>query len=194
MALEDILKKIEHDTKSEAAKIIQDAADRAKVLEDKARAKYDEQDRILAMKSESKAEQKERQIFVDANLKCKNMRMKEKAEKVSVVYAAVRSKILGMSKKEASAFLEKMMIRLSEKGEEKAVLPEKGASFFDKHFFHNVNKGVKSGQIQPAKDKGKFDWGFVLVGDGYKIDFTIDTLIADLKEKTESEVAKVLFA
>ena len=193
MAIEDIIKKIESDTKKEVDLILQEAKARAGEIEDEAKKEIEARDQELLRVSKARAEQRKKQIIVDANLKARNIVMQKKTELVNAVFESLKKKISGLDKEKTRKMAEKMMLSAPISGEEEVILPHGHSSWFDKDFFNKVNKSLKPGSLHPAEEKGSFEWGFILSGKGCKMDFTVDALLVDMRDKAESETAKILF-
>lgn len=193
MSLEDIIKKINSDTVVEVGDIIGSAERKAGAILAEADKTLREKSVLLAKRAEDKAAQVERYITVQANLEARNLRMAEKARHVDGVYASVRDKILSLNKSETVSLIEKLMVMAAETGREEVIFPKKISGLFDSGFFHRVNKSFGSGKLRPSGEHGDFEWGFMLRGEGYLADYSLDAVLDSLRERTETEVSKILF-
>ncbi len=116
--------------------------------------------------------------------------LKAKQDCVAAVYAAVREKILAQSDAQYLALLQKLIVRYCEDGDE-VVAAGADAKRVTAAWVKKVSTAAKK-KLTLSAARGDFAGGVILRNARYDRDLTVDELIADLKDRTESEVAKKL--
>ena len=117
-------------------------------------------------------------IILDAKQKC-----------VSSVYDGVRDRIVAMPSAEYTKLIARLVSAYVEDGDE--IIVGKSDKRLTAEWVKNLSKSTKK-KLTLSKEKGDFDAGVVLRNSRYDRDFTVDEIVADLRERTVSDVAKKL--
>ncbi len=117
-------------------------------------------------------------IILDAKQKC-----------VSAVYDGVRDRIVAMPSAEYTKLIARLVSAYVEDGDE--IIVGKSDKRLTAEWVKNLSKSTKK-KLTLSKEKGDFDAGVVLRNSRYDRDFTVDEIVADLRERTVSDVAKKL--
>lgn len=116
--------------------------------------------------------------------------LKSKQDCVTAVYAAVRDKILALGDAQYLALLQKLIVRYCEDGDE-VISAKADAKRVTAAFVKKAATAAKK-KLTLSATRGDFAAGVILRNARYDRDLTIDELIADLKDRTESDVVQKL--
>lgn len=116
--------------------------------------------------------------------------LKAKQDCVAAVYAAVREKILGLSDAKYLELMQKLIVRYCEDGDE-LIAAKADAKRVTAAWVKKVATAAKK-KLTLSTERGDFAAGVILRNARYDRDLTVDELIADLKDRTESEVVQKL--
>lgn len=108
---------------------------------------------------------------------------------VSAVYDGVRDRIVAMPSAEYTKLIVRLVSAYVEDGDE--IIVGKSDKRLTAEWVKNLSKSTKK-KLTLSKEKGDFDAGVVLRNSRYDRDFTVDEIVADLRERTVSDVAKKL--
>ncbi len=108
---------------------------------------------------------------------------------VSAVYDGVRDRIVAMPSAEYTKLIARLVSAYVEDGDE--IIVGKSDKRLTAEWVKNLSKSTKK-KLTLSKEKGDFDAGVVLRNSRYDRDFTVDEIVADLRERTVSDVAKKL--
>lgn len=186
MPLQDILKSIKQDGKKEADKIKKSADVEIRELEK-------ERDEVIKKASEKilagfkmEMEKKVKQAKFKKEAELKTMSLEKKQEKIEKVYEMVLEKLSG-GDEAYQRIIERAVENLPNVDDGEIMLAD------NRHgeteiIIKKSNKNLKIA-TQTVKSKG----GFVLESPSLRIDNTLESLVEQVKDSTQVEVAKVLF-
>jgi len=196
MAIEDIEKKISEEASIESEKIKKEAEDKKATILKKAddRAKEDEKE-IFKM-AESSAEAQKRAVLTPLRLKAKREVLKAKQ---NIIDSAFNDALKALSKLSKTEYKKCMLDLISQVPYSRSVeiIPRKG----DQKLIKSALDGIKRENKKKGREfkykvlsarKG-LSGGFIARSGRVEIDLTFDSLIGELKEKLQGQVAEILF-
>lgn len=116
--------------------------------------------------------------------------LRVKRDCVDAVYRSVRADIVALPDAEYSALMQKLVIRYANDGDE-IIISERDAKRITAAWVKKAATAAGK-KLTLSKTNGDFECGLILRGDKYDRDLTPDAIVEDLRERTESEVVKVL--
>ena len=173
--------------RSAASKMIDEATAEMQALIDGTRAQLDE----MRIKSDAEKLAAANAVY-DGRIKLGELEVSKitlaaKQECVAAVYAEVRKKIIGMPAAEYAKLMTKLVAAHVEDGDE--IIAGKSDKRITAEWVKSLSKSTKK-KLTLSKEKGEFEAGVILRNSRYDRDFTVDEIVADLRERTVSEVAK----
>lgn len=180
--------------------ILQNARTAASKLIDEATAEHD------ALIEATRASLEERRIKTDAEkiaaanavysgriklgeLEVSKIILGAKQKCVSAVYDGVRDGIVKMPAAEYAKLMSRLIKEYVEDGDE--IIVGKSDKRLTAEWVKDLSKSTKK-KLTLSKEKGDFEAGVVLRNSRYDRDFTVDEIVADLRERTVTDVAKKL--
>lgn len=183
---DNIIARIAEDTEKKVSEILCEAENRAQQILDNANEDVDESMRRAEKKVADDKSELLRRAKVNVQMNCKKYRLAQRQQLVSQVFDGVKQRILALPREKYLAFCQKQLAQYAEKGEQ-LVICQKDSDVLTRALAENYG-------LTLAETYGNFDGGFVLVGDGYEKNVTLDTIIAEARLAYESDVVKLLFA
>jgi len=190
MGLEDIKKKILSDAELQKKQIIDKAEKEAQNVIDEYKKKAEEYKKSILERAKEEGDGIKRGILIDAKMKVKSEILKKKREWLDKVYEEAKNKIL-----ESPYYKNWMKLKIKKaalSGDEKIVVSKEEEELND-IWLLSLNKDLSS-KLTFADERGNFKGGVMIqTGEGSFIDLTLDTLINEMKEEMERELANILF-
>ncbi|MCM1043570.1 MAG: V-type ATP synthase subunit E family protein [Corallococcus sp.] len=182
-----IIARIMEDAEEKCQEISANAQQRADAIiakaEDKIAAETHALDeRISAVKSELN-----RTKSANAKLDARKYKLAQKQRLIETCYTEAIAKVGALSEAKYRDFLKKLIEQNAETGEKVAV-SEKDAKIVTQKFLDGFGK-----KLTLSSCKLNSAGGLVLEGDGYDKDLTVEALISEVRNDTESVVASILF-
>lgn len=125
-----------------------------------------------------------------AELEAGKVLLSAKQRCVSEVYDGVKKRILSAPDNEYLGLLQKLIADACADGDE-VIAAEADGKRVTADFIKSVSKATGK-KLTLSKTRGQFDGGVILQNAKYDRDLTVDEIIADLKERTVSDVVKKL--
>ena len=116
--------------------------------------------------------------MLDAKQKC-----------VAAVYDGVRKKLVDMPQAEYLKLMQRLLAPAVEDGDE--LVAGKSDKRITAEFVKKLATATKK-KVTLAKDKGEFEAGAILRNPRYDRDFTVDAIVAELRERTVTDTVKKL--
>ena len=197
MALESILGKIGKSAEQKAAAIKEESRLRRQEIVSKAESQAQEiRERILKEASQ-KAEQERRRASVSAELEHRKEVLKERRKLMEDCFQAALEELLHLPTEEYHAFVRKMLLKLVVSGEERILISPEDHKRIDPKFVDAVNdelrRAGKKGQLQLEGTLPRLRGGFVLRTEDAEVDCSFGSLLDQLKDELQAEVAGILF-
>lgn len=196
MSIENILKRIEEETTAAVGEIISEAESEAEKIREDYAAEAGELKVELERQARAKAEEEQRRLLVNEELRLRKELLERKREILDALYAEVAERVESLERDEYLELMKMMILRRATSFEEEIIVPEDQREVFGKTFPDSLNKtaGGKKGALSISDDTGDFSWGVILREGKRRVDLTLDVLIAQLRDRIEPDIAAVLFA
>jgi V/A-type H+-transporting ATPase subunit E len=195
MAIDDIIRQIEEDAKAEADSLLSNAKAEADAIREKSKRQAEKLRAEETQKAEEKAKEHGRRIETLAGLELRKEILKEKKNLIEDAFAKAEAKIAGLSPDEHRAFLEPIILKAVESGNEEVVTSAQHRDAFTPEFIQDLKTkfGSKNGGLRLSEESGDFSGGFVLREGKKEINLTLTSLVTSIRDSLEPEVAKILF-
>lgn len=108
---------------------------------------------------------------------------------VAAVYDGVRKKLVDMPQAEYSKLMQRLLAPAVEDGDE--LVAGKSDKRITAEFVKKLATATKK-KVTLAKDKGEFEAGAILRNPRYDRDFTVDAIVAELRERTVTDTVRKL--
>jgi len=189
-------------------RLLNDAKVKALAIENEARAKADEilkeanlkADKILEEnkeKSEKEGKELKERIISKAKMQVRDMILKQKQDTIDKVFDAVTEKINSMDTNSYREFIKKIIINNVEFGDEEIIISAKDKERIDVSLISEINNMLiqngKMGNLTLSAETANIVTGFILRRKGLEINCTIDSIIRNLRDELETEIANILF-
>ncbi|MFN3301509.1 MAG: V-type ATP synthase subunit E [Patescibacteria group bacterium] len=185
MALDDILKKIEKETKEKIKKIKEEANLEIKKIEEKYQKEIEKKKNQILDQVKEETEKKIKHHQIKVLLETKNLILSKKQEILEKVYQEVLDRLSKLSDEE---YLKLILILINKCPEDGQIIPAKNREkITQKAILESKKKITLSKESLPIKG------GFIFSSKKLEIDNSFENLIKIIREKTEIEVAKILF-
>jgi len=195
--LEAIRKQILDDAMAESERQLQTAKEKADARLASGLAAENKALESLLKKNSDEAAMKKDRMLTTANLEARKKLLTTKQEMISRAFERAEDIFKQMDKEKYIKFIETLIRDYAETGDEKLVIAPADTEILDAAFLSKANEALKTagkkGEISFAEEKGDFSKGVVLLGRNSEINCTLKSLLNQVKQSLESEVAAVLF-
>jgi V/A-type H+-transporting ATPase subunit E len=195
MDTEQVVEKILSEAQAEADKIKSEARDKAAAQEAELAAKlknFRKETKTLAQKA---AQEKTRRMLAAARMDTRKELLSCKVALLNEVFDKAREKIKELPEKQYHEFVESLMHKAIESGDEEVVIGAEDSRFSNgliKSINRKLGPGFK-GNLQLANDTADIDGGFILRRGNIQVNVSVGVLLAEAKEQMEIELAAELF-
>ena len=198
MALSDIIDKIIRDTDKELA-VIRDETDTVidKIIAecDEECDKFREQARI---EGERKAADMRKRMKIEINLETRKELLKARMALIDQVFEEAKESLYS-DEERYKQFVEDRIFKTAEEGNEKIVFSEDDHERFGEglqQIIASANERLydndRKGELVLTNEKGEFKGGFILKKGRAKTIMTMDSIISEMRDLYEPEVAAIL--
>lgn len=187
---EKIIDDILSSARNTAAAMIEEATAERDASVEALRAELEKAEAAAAEKTRAAADAVYAGQVKLGELESGKLMLKAKQDCVAAVYAAVREKILGLSDAKYLELMQKLIVRYCEDSDE-VIAAKADAKRVTAAWVKKVATAAKK-KLTLSSERGDFAAGVILRNARYDRDLTVDELIADLKDRTESEVVQKL--
>ena len=184
MALDDIFKKIKKETEEKVKKIEEEGRKEIEKIEKKYQEEIEKKRKKILDLVKKDAEKKIRQEEIKLLLETRNLILMKKREILDNLYQEILDEL---SKIEDEKYLDLILKLLKNCPSQGEIIPAKGREKITQEAIERANKKLTLKDGLPIKG------GFIFVSDDLEIDNSFENLIKIVREKTEIEVAKILF-
>lgn len=140
--------------------------------------------------------EKKKRMLAVYGLELRKELLTVKREALNEAYEKALIKLSQLNKEEYLALVKKLLLKIVSTGTE-SVSVSSEEKYIDAAFLDTVNAELKAsgkaGDLKMSREKANIKNGFVLKQCGLIIDCSFDTLIKELRDSTESQVAQILF-
>ena len=196
MSIENILKRIEEETEAAVSEVISEAESDAEKIRKEYSAEAAELKERLEALARARAEEERRRLLVNEELMLRKALLEKKWEILDALYSEAAKNIQSLDRDEYLELMRSMIIKRAISFEEKIIVPKEQKKIFGKEFLDSLNRsgGGKKGSFSLSDEPGDFSWGVVLEEGRRRIDLTLEVLIAQLRDRIESDITAALFA
>lgn len=197
MPVKAIIDKILSDAKKEVEEIIESYRQKASEIETR---KIQEIEKIKS-EAEEKGKQQGREavrrLLSSTEMESRQSLLDLKQKVIDEVFHEARIRIRKLKDRDYIAFLNSVLVKVVETGEEEVIPAKSDAEKVNDAFIKSINsklkKAGKKGKLHLSKGTIEEDGGFVLRQGRKEINATIPVLFKAAREELESEVASILF-
>ena len=198
MSLENILSEILKEGEEEKLKIIRDAHEMADNILAKAKEDIEEFKREQGEKITKEAMSVKERIITSFELKKDKELLTEKKRVLDEVFDKVIKKVKSLPKEEYLNFLEKLILKYVQTGDEQLFISEDDKKIVDEGFLKRINEKLrtsgKAGNIVLSEETASILGGVILGRENIKINASLELIVEDIREKWEKEVGQILFS
>jgi len=198
MSLENILSEILKEGEEEKLKIIRDAHEMADNILAKAKEDIKEFKREQGEKINKEAMSVKERIITSFELKKDKELLTEKKRVLDEVFDKVIKKVKSLPKEEYLNFLEKLILKYVQTGDEQLFISEDDKKIVDERFLKRINEKLrtsgKAGNIVLSEETASILGGVILGRENIKINASLELIVEDIREKWEKEVGQILFS
>ena len=193
MAVDDILKRIEADARTEAERIVAERQKEGEAVLDEARRKRDALKEKLGARARQRADEARNRIVTLAKLAARRELLNEKQRLIDRAFDGAREKVLAMSREEYRRLIRGLLERAVEDGENEVIV-DTGEDRIDQAFLDDVARNLgESTKLRLSSARRPIGGGFVLRRGRTETNQALDTILRDARERLETEVAAILF-
>lgn len=195
MALEEIIRKIELEREKKIKEILTSAKEEERSILARAESDAEKIKKKIIETGEKEIIAKKQAEITMAQLEARKTLLAEKQKIISEVYTEVLKKIEELPKEEYRKLLKELILKVANGGEE-IIVAKKDRSKIDPDFLKEINRELARKEKKPltlSSDEQNIPGGFLLRSGKSEIKLTFSLLVKSLREKTESQVVKLLF-
>lgn len=197
MAINKIILKIQEEAAQEASELIAAAKNKAAVsankINDAAITKVEE---IKAQSEADAAEAARRQLLI-AELEARKNTLDRKRKVIEEVFAQAEKELANLPQDKWEKLISDTVLNASETGTEKLCVPAADVEKYKGGLLDKLNtalvKAGKKGELTLAEETAKFNGGVLLIGQNSDFDGSFETILREVRRKSEREVASLLF-
>lgn len=197
MALEDIVNKINTDALNEAAKVKDEAeASASKIGQEASDRATTIREEILRDARAKAREDRERSLIM-ANLESSKQVLAAKQALMDEAFERAKARLVGLGDREYLKLIEKVLLEAVESGDEVIIVSTKDRSRISPSFLEGINRSLiskgKKARLRLSKETRDIKGGVILSSGRSETDCSFETLIRELRDDLEIEVARILF-
>ena len=122
-------------------------------------------------------------------LEANKILLEKKQRCVSAVYDGLRELMIGLPADKYLEIMQELVVSSCEDGDE--IIAAKADKRITDAWVKKAGAAAKK-KLKLSAEKGEFDAGLILRNEKYDRDFTVDALVAEMRDRTEAETAKLL--
>jgi len=193
---EKLIEKIIGDAQRDAEVYWNEAEEKKQAMRDKLNKEIDKRKaEIVRLSDEAVRENKKRMAAV-YDLEYRKQLLCAKQEMMGEAKTLAMQKLSSLSDDQYLAVLKQRLIDCAVSGKG-GIIVSKNEKLIDKAFLHDINKALKksfgTGELELLSEKRDFTGGFVYVDGGLEIDMSLEALLGEAWQQSETDVAAVLF-
>ena len=195
MDTEQVVEKILSEAQAEADKIKSEAQDKAAAQEAELAAKLENFRKETETLAQKASQEKTRRMLAAARMDMRKELLSCKVALLNEVFDKAREKIKELPEEQYHEFVESLMHKAVESGDEEVVIGAKDGRLSNgliKSINRKLGPGFK-GNLQLSSDTADIDGGFILRRGNIQVNVSVGVLLAEAKEQMEIELAAELF-
>ena len=198
MTIKDINEKIISDAQIQADKIITQAEDKTKEIIKKGKEEADNIKNIILGKNNQEASLKKNKILTEANLEARKTILLEKQKIMEDAFNKALESILKLDDKDYHNFIKKLILDNIEKGDETIFIASSDKNKISKDFIEDINKTLevkdKKGELKLSTSYLPIQGGVIIGSGKVRKNISLELLLKKVREESEIEIGKYLFA
>ena len=197
MTIKDISEKIISDAKIQAGKIIAQAEDNSNNIIKKGKKEADNIKNVILYKYNQEASLKKSKILTEANLGVKKTILLEKQKIMEDVFGNALESIFKLGNKDYQNFIKKLILDNIEKGDETIFIGHSDKNRISKDFIEAINKELKAkgkkGELKLSDSYLPIKGGIIIGSGAIRKNVSLELLLKDVREESETQISKILF-
>ncbi|MDD5260164.1 MAG: V-type ATP synthase subunit E [bacterium] len=197
MSLEKIIERITQDSLAQANEIIGQAKQQATAIIAKARAAAASQAKNRLEQAQREADNLAQREKAIAQLELRKKMLAAKQELISATYNNIAEKITRLPDKEYIVFIKTQIMNAVETGKEQIIFSPEDAGRVGNKLIQEINQELKSkkqpGELTMGPQSKQLGRGFLLLQGPVVLNYSLDSILARLREETELKTAEILF-
>jgi vacuolar-type H+-ATPase subunit E/Vma4 len=194
MSIENILSRIDEDSRAAVAAALERAGEEAAALSARYARRAEELGAGLSSRAEKKAVEEKRRLLVSEQLELRKADLIRRREILSKLYDEARKNIAALSGEDYLALIRTLVISSTISGAEEIVPAAGQTALLSSDFLAKLNAGYPGGgKFTIAAEEGAFEWGVVLKESRRTVDLSLDSVFDQVMDRIEPEVAAILF-
>ncbi len=197
MGLENIIEKINKEASLKAEEILKEARGKEEEIISSAEKEAEKIRENMLKEALQKQSRSKESALALANLEARKELLRYKQSIVSRVYDEILQDIEKLSSEEYQDFIENILLKYAS-GDEEVIIASGDEKRLTKKFIDRVNKKLsankKKGNLIISDQKRTFTGGVILRKGKLEANYSFGNLIKNLRDKTEQEAVKILFA
>ncbi|MPM90942.1 V-type proton ATPase subunit E [bioreactor metagenome] len=197
MAINKIILKIQEEASQEVAELLAAAKNKAAAssnkINDAAMAKVEE---IKELSEVDAVEVARRQLLI-AELEARKNTLDRKRKVIEEVFTQAENELANLPQDKWEKLIISTVLNASETGTEKLCVPLADIEKYKSGLLAKINaalvKAGKKGELTLAEETAKFAGGVLLIGQNSDFDGSFETILREVRRKSEREVASLLF-
>ena len=194
--IDRISQRILEDAQAEAARIIEEAEERARSIKDRKTKEVEKSNQKLHEDNMAKAQDRKRRMLSAAELEMKKEVLAAKQQMIDEAMEKAKQAIMDMPKDEYRRVISKMLLE-SAQGHEEVVFSAADEKRLDQSLIDQVNQELKQqgkrGELSLSSERGEFEGGFILRSGGMEINNTFGAILRMSRNHLEARLAEILF-
>jgi len=194
MSIENILSKIDEDSRAAVATALEHAGKEAAALSVLYTRRAEELEAGLSSRAEKKAAEEKRRLLVSEQLELRKAGLVRRREILSDLYDEARKNIEALSGEDYLALIRTLVISRAISGAEEIVPAAGQAALLSSDFLTKLNGEYSGGgKFTVAAEEGAFEWGVVLREGRRTVDLSLGTVFDQVMDRIEPEVSAIMF-
>lgn len=193
---EKLIEKILGDAQRDAESYWQDAEEKKKALRDKLTKDIEKRRAEIDRMADEAIQENKKRLAAVYDLEYRKQLLAAKQEMMSEARALAMQKLAALPDEKYLLLLKQRLIDCAVSGKG-GIIVSKNEKRIGQPFLDGVNKALKdkvgTGGIQLLPEKRDFKGGFVYVDGGLEIDMSLEALLSEAWQQSETDVAAALF-
>lgn len=180
--LENLTKKILDDAGAQAEAVKENAHKKSEVvINNKIKEAHDRKEKIIE-KATAESEMMKDRVVSSAELKVRDEKLKAKQKVMDKVFLMAKESLNGLDEQDYISFLKSTMDKTQMKG--------KGSLLVPRGYKEKIESVLKDMEVSEDDD---LESGFIIRDEDVIYNYTFDSLVDEIREELEGEIAKNLF-
>jgi V/A-type H+/Na+-transporting ATPase subunit E len=197
MSLDKIIERIVQDSLAQTNETLGQAKHKASVILSRARAEATSQVKSRIDKAHREADNLIKQEKSIAQLELRKKMLEAKQEVISEIYKNITEKITSLPDNEYVVFIKKQVLNAVETGKEQMIFSAQESGRIGTKFIQEINQELKRngkiGELTLGSPSKQLNRGFLLQQGPVVLNYSLESILARLREETELKVAEILF-